>query len=433
MILLQLNELNFDLVEKYVQKYQKKLSNFRRLYDQYYKVETNVHEEYSAIEPWIQWVSFYTKSPYSKHGIFRLGEADSKPGLKFFTEDLMAKGKTVGTVGAMNLPKHKGNFKFFIPDAWSSGNTDGTIVSKSIWSMLSQTVNENSSGKVSMKSLCILLILYSFFIPFRSKILIATLVLKSFRKKWFKALVLDVLLSEVFLSKVKKTKPDFSLLFLNAAAHIQHHYLLNSEHSDSGLKNPPEYVKPSHDPILDMLLIYDKLLGIFLDYCKSKAEDLAVVTAISQIPYEMEKTYYRPKNHKDFLNMLGLEFVSVKPRMTRDFMLELSNAEEAQLCAEELSTYYFEPTDTPLFGDLSVRGKYVDVTLKIDRLLSSDDYIKHKGRRYGHLTNYLVLVALKNGMHSPRGFAFLPFQPLTDKADLVEVANWIHKKVSAYS
>ena len=42
-----------------------------------------------------------------------------------------------------------------------------------------------------------------------------------------KAVILDSLLADVHLTLWKKHKPDFSNLFLNSGAHIQHHYLFN--------------------------------------------------------------------------------------------------------------------------------------------------------------------------------------------------------------
>ena len=53
----------------------------------------------------------------------------------------------------------------------------------------------------------------------------------------------------------------FSTLFLNAGAHIQHHYFFNSPFVKSAeLKNPDWYIEQSKDPFLEMLKVYDSIL-----------------------------------------------------------------------------------------------------------------------------------------------------------------------------
>ena len=51
------------------------------------------------------------------------------------------------------------------------------------------------------------------------------------------------------------------MLFLNAGAHIQHHYFFNSPFVDSTeLKNPAWYIGRDTDPFLEMLKVYDNIL-----------------------------------------------------------------------------------------------------------------------------------------------------------------------------
>ena len=63
--------------------------------------------------------------------------------------------------------------------------------------------------------------------------------LRVFGKPWRKALFLDMFLFEIHKTLFKRKDPDFSTLFLNAGAHIQHHYFFNSPYvKSSNLKNP---------------------------------------------------------------------------------------------------------------------------------------------------------------------------------------------------
>ena len=78
--------------------------------------------------------------------------------------------------------------------------------------------------------------------------------LNALGKPWRKALFLDMLLYEIHKTLFKRKNPNFSTLFLNAGAHIQHHYFFNSPYTDSlELKNPTWYIGEDDDPFLEML------------------------------------------------------------------------------------------------------------------------------------------------------------------------------------
>ena len=84
--------------------------------------------------------------------------------------------------------------------------------------------------------------------------------LKALAKPWRKALFLDKLLYEIHKTLFKE-KSKFLDTFLNAGAHIQHHYFFNSPYVNSpALKNPSWYIEKDEDPFLEMLKIYDEML-----------------------------------------------------------------------------------------------------------------------------------------------------------------------------
>ncbi len=69
LLLIQLNEINFELVKKYQNDRQFKFFNndfFNKL------TITSSEEKYELLEPWIQWVSVYTGKRAKEHKIFRL-------------------------------------------------------------------------------------------------------------------------------------------------------------------------------------------------------------------------------------------------------------------------------------------------------------------------------------------------------------------------
>ena len=75
LIFVELNEINFDLVEKYL-----KDTNFEFFNKNFFKELRNTFSEdnYDNLEPWIQWVSVHTGMDAKGHKIFRLGDINNQ-------------------------------------------------------------------------------------------------------------------------------------------------------------------------------------------------------------------------------------------------------------------------------------------------------------------------------------------------------------------
>ena len=82
LILLELNEINFDVVMDYLNSGEK-LDNFKYLIDRNL-ITTKAEDEYNKIEPWIQWVSVHTGLSYDDHKVFRLGDIVNHKHEQFF-------------------------------------------------------------------------------------------------------------------------------------------------------------------------------------------------------------------------------------------------------------------------------------------------------------------------------------------------------------
>ena len=71
MIVVQLNEINFETVARYIEDGEQ-LPAFKRLLDKFGSFLTVGEAQYDELEPWIQWVSAYTGKTFKEHGVFRL-------------------------------------------------------------------------------------------------------------------------------------------------------------------------------------------------------------------------------------------------------------------------------------------------------------------------------------------------------------------------
>ena len=399
LILIELNEINFDFVRKYIDSGEK-LHNLNKIISDNLII-TESEAEYSNLEPWIQWPSVHTGMPFKDHKVFRLGDFINSNEVQIF-EKIENAGFKVGAISPMNASNRLSDPKYFIPDPWTDTKPDNSFLSRSLASSISQAVNDNSEEKLTFKTLLKLLIAFVMLVsPFKYFSMVKLAII-SYRKSWRKALFLDAFLHNVHMTLLKRKSPNFSVLFLNAGAHIQHHYFYNSRFiNDESLKNPSWYIDEDTDPFLEMLKVYDKIIG---DTLKLEQYEVIIATGLSQKPYEELKFYYRLKDHAKFLNDLNISFSNVHPRMTRDFLVSFANNSDALDAEKELDSLT-DINGIKLFNEIDNRGKELFVVLTYPYEIKSNTFIKVNNKQV-LLLDYVTFVAIKNGEHQSKGFAF---------------------------
>jgi len=271
-------------------------------------------------------------------------------------------------------------------------------------SAIAQAVNDNAQSKISKKSaLCILLGLIRF-AKFKHYPLYLKLAYQSIGASWRRALLLDLFLHDLHSSFFRSKNPQFSTLFLNAGAHIQHHYFHNSPFisAESGFKNPDWYISPKFDPFSEMLEVYNCIIE---EYLARTDYELIVATGLSQCPYDQIKYYYRLKDHAAFLRKMGINFLEIHPRMTRDFLVTFSSIDLATKAQTILIGLRIENKSEPLFGEIENRGDQLFVTLTYPDEIVESDTVRLNSIKLDILQE-VAFVAIKNGMHQSKGFAF---------------------------
>ncbi|MDB2549252.1 hypothetical protein N9X44_00785 [Porticoccaceae bacterium] len=398
LIFVELNEINFDVVSDYLNKGET-LPGFQLILGKAKATESE--SEYDNLEPWIQWPSVHTGKTYTEHNVFRLGDFVNSLHEQFF-EQVEKAGFSVGAVSPMNASNKLKNPAYFIPDPWTQTPCDGGFFSKSITDAIVQAVNDNSQSKLTYKTIFNLGLAFVALVNPARYIPMVKYAIKALGKPWRKALFLDMLLYEIHKTLFKRKSPNFSTLFLNAGAHIQHHYFFNSPFVDSPeLQNPSWYIENNEDPILEMLKIYDPML---LDLLNLPNTEVIVATGLSQKPYEQLKFYYRLKDHQGFLNAVGIDFSDVVPRMTRDFLVSFDTVEQAALAEKQLSEILIN-NEVKLFEEIDNRGKDIFVVLTYPSEITQETMITVSGKNLS-LSDQVIFVAIKNGEHQSKGFAY---------------------------
>jgi hypothetical protein len=397
-----LNEINFDVVKKYIEIQPENYPNLKKLFN-YKNIKTTCEKDYENLEPWIQWASVHTCMSFKEHGVFRLGDMVGSKAPQIF-ERLEKAGYKVGAISAMNAENRLEKPAFFIPDPWTQTNPDNSWWSKVLSQAVSQAVNDNAQSKITLKSKLHIILGLIKFARFSNYAKYLKLIALSRSRPWTKALVLDLLLHDIHWSLFNKTRPNFSTLFLNAGAHIQHHYFYNAEplRKELSNKNPDWYLKDEFDPLADVLSIYDAIVG---DYFSRKDTELLLATGLAQKPYDRVKFYYRLNSHSEFLKKIGIEFCAVYPRMTRDFLIEFNDENSAKIAQNKLSSILITGTQIPLFDEIDNRGGSLFVTLTYPHEISLSTSFSLNGVE-SRLLPEVSFVAIKNGMHQEEGFAF---------------------------
>ena len=426
-ILVGLNELNFDYIQFYID--QGLLPNFKKIFEIQKPIETVSENEYRLLEPWVQWVTVHTGQSFDKHKVFRLGDIVNNPQLSQIFEELESEGLSVGAVSPFNAENRLKKPAFFVPDPWTKTNPSGNWIVKALYQAVHQSVNDNAKSKLYLKSMISLGLGLLLYVPISRWFHYIKTVLK-IKNPGAKAVVLDSLLSDVHLNLWKKHKPDFSNLFLNSGAHIQHHYLFNSKAYQGDLKNPDWYCKEGFDPLIQILSEYDYQIGKLLKLNNVK---LIIATGLHQQPHKHLTFYWRLKEHVKFAEIIGVKnFSEILPRMSRDFLVKF-NGEADALNAEVLLNSIYASKDNIKLFEVDNRGTSLFVELIYSNDIEDNDsiYSKESNLKLEKFKSYIDFVAIKNGEHNGIGYLTSNFDLEINKnsIDLKDLKNLIKKYI----
>jgi hypothetical protein len=428
-IQLEFNEVTFPFIEQYIAK--GKLPHFAKAFKEFSYRQTTSELVYKDIEPWINWVTAHTGKKFEEHGLFRLGDVDQLTVPQIY-EVLESQGVTVGAMSPMNASNKTKHAAFWVPDPWTSTAITAPWLLRHIYAAIRRAVNDNAQGKLTPVDGLALVAGLVRYVPPSRWFKYARLALGARRKKWYAAIFLDAYLADIYFQLQSATKPMYSTLFLNAAAHIQHHYMYSSAVYKGSHTNPAWYVAPNADPLLDVYELYDQILG---DALKT-GNRVIVATALSQEPYPSPIYYYRIKDHAVFLRSLGIDFSEVLPRMSRDFLVTfdpladtaastslLHCAATLRACRDESGAPLFEVDERE--GSLFVTLIYPN-EIKIGQrfLLPRDEKSLHSD---------VVFVAIKNGHHLPVGYLLDTHRSENKSSPDVPLSSLFNNVLSAFN
>ena len=141
--------------------------------------------------------------------------------------------------------------------------------------------------------------------------------------------------------------------------------------------------------------------------------EILMCTGLSQVSHSKNQYYYRLKNHRSFFDFLSIPYVSIQPRMTRDFLVKFKNNNQAKEVKSYLQTLSFD--NEQIFGLIELRDNELFITLDYNNEINQKSIIECSNFENGEpvsfdLFDHISFVAIKNGEHSPKGYLYRSYE-----------------------
>lgn len=400
-ILLELNAVNFELIQKYIDKGY--LPNFQKLLEDYALNETKADVSYEQLQPWIQWVSVHTGQTYKQHQVFEKTQMTERDDLEQIWETLEHEGYSVGAIAPINATNRTQQAKFWLPHPSINTSAGGEKWLKDLYPAIQEAFLDPSKRHLSASS---------------KAILIRTLLTKTKKNQWssyvthaFKSLfkqchwatvlMLDRLLADIFLQQWRKHVPDFATLFLDAGAYFQRHYWFNSQAYDGANYNPMWYADEDDDPVLRVFQMYDDIIA---DILKQPAR-LIIATGLRQVAHDQVTYHYRLKDPEDLLTQLDFDFKDIKLHNACDFQVTFHSNQAAEKAEKTLRQLFTEDNE-PLFDFTNREDNSLYVKLTYPHEIKSPCPIKNaKGDSiFEDFATEVSFLDLENSHNDPQGY-----------------------------
>jgi hypothetical protein len=176
--------------------------------------------------------------------------------------------------------------------------------------------------------------------------------------------------------------------------------MFNSRAYRGNRQNPPWYVPLEQDPVAEIYQVYDNIVG----QIRRSFPDvrLMIATGLHQEPHTKVTFYWRLKNHAAYLKKIGVPFASVSARMSRDFVVECDNEQQARIAAEVLASAK-DASGQPLF-EVDNRGRSLFAMLVWSNDIDQTFAYTVNGTRFDAFREDVAFVAIKNGEHHGTGY-----------------------------
>lgn len=309
--LIAFNEFNKELLEKAAEIYN--LNHIKKILS-FHHTTTLTEDSYESdfLEPWVQWVNIQTMLPSKKHHVKHLGDSPDHTIAQLW-EICSMKGFSSMIWGAMNARRNNTqNNLVFLPDPWTKQEMAYPDELNALLNPLRAVSTNYLKPNLKevfkyLKTLKKLLVDQDIWIEVKEMIKQLLKDLIAFKGAHFVFIAFAEKLSvKLFLHYKTKLNPDFSIVFINTLAHVQHHHWKGFDYK-------------KNKKLEKALIELDAMFGEIFDSLKED-ETCIVANALSQKNTNEEEAWilYRPYSHKTFLNVCGIFPEAIHEHMTHD-------------------------------------------------------------------------------------------------------------------
>lgn len=310
-ILLELNELCPAIIDRMMAA--GRLPNFKYLHE---TSETWItHTSDPTLEPWVQWPSFHTGQPQSVHGANNLDEGHLLTTRRIWDE-LAEAGRDSVIFGSMNGATSRPDKVFLLPDHWSAGvrPTDPTyeifhrFISRNV---IEHTRPDARTGLSETVKFIGFMLSHGLAVGTIADAIaqLADEKTAGMDKTWRRALILDLIMWDVFAHAWKRRRPALATFFANSTAFLQHRYWRHMC-PDAYEVRPSDEEIACYGPAIEASYQHmDRLIGKARKLGGPSAR-FAIATALSQeanTRYEQigGKYVHRAHSFQDLFNWAG--------------------------------------------------------------------------------------------------------------------------------
>lgn len=402
---IELNEFNPDLMRKAADDYS--LVHVARLLGMRHSETHTADEiEHQGLDPWVQWVGVHTGRPTIDHNIRRLG-LTSKQGKSQIWNMIAQRGGTWGVWGVMNAPMASSDGTlFFMPDPWSFEEKAYPPYLNDLLA-LPRYAAKNYLEMRPLELVRAGLRLGRYFaapsrwsdIPVIARWLLKGTLTAGFNMHTLTTLV-DYIGVRQFIRLKRKGHPDFSVIFLNHIAHLQHQFWRRGDLFDPNMKFG--------------LLMCNEMLNLIFKHLDD-GEAVLIANGMRQKNVHGDGwCVYRQKSAEGMLRALGIDFDKVEQCMTNDANILFKDPATADQAMLILSSTIVQETGKPIFYCERETTTQVFYQLSLDDRVAPGTSIA-SGERRIPFDQVLELICERTGAHEQNGDAFAEGIVIPDK------------------
>jgi hypothetical protein len=373
------------------------LPNLKRLLAlEHAQTTTEDEVEHQGLDPWVQWVGVHTGQPTSEHNIRRLGLTTVQTDRQIWQE-LGRRGHRWGVWGVMNGPRGEApGCDFFMPDPWSFEERAYPEALNDLLAL--PRYSATNYLEIDRKAaLAAALRLVRYFLPptrWPTAMRTVTKLVRSLGDAGANVHTFSTLfdyVSVLVFSELRgRQRPDFSLIFLNHVAHLQHQFWNREGPLDPNMRFG--------------LRIADEVVGMLLD-SRQPGEAILFANGMRQRNVVGEGFYvYRQTHPQRAIDGLGVVGGRVEQCMTHDAHILFDDAANADRAMQILAACKL-PDGAGVFYVERVHPTKLFYQLAFDNEVSGDTMIQGPAGavRFGEL---FELICARTGAHEQRGDVF---------------------------